>query len=124
MAEFNKSLLIKLPGEVHIYDSIDSIDINKDETDHILKELLQSRTLSGLPSSRLNLKVGAPIFFFRNLYPAAEKYNGTQMIITPLGQRCIKARILDAEFHSQLYLIPRIKLTITKSNMLYILSRR
>lgn len=35
VAEFNKSLLTKLPGEVYTYDSVDSMDINKDETDHI-----------------------------------------------------------------------------------------
>lgn len=40
MAEFNKSLLIKLPGEVHIYNFIDSIHINKDRMDHILYEFL------------------------------------------------------------------------------------
>lgn len=35
VAEFNESLLLKLPGEVHTYDSMDSIDINEDKTDHL-----------------------------------------------------------------------------------------
>lgn len=42
MAEFNKSLLMKLPGELHTYDSIDNVDINEDETNHIFQEFLQS----------------------------------------------------------------------------------
>ena len=46
------------------------------------------------------------------------------MIITRLGRRCIEAHILGGEFHGQLYLIPRIKLTTTESNMLYILSQQ
>ena len=46
------------------------------------------------------------------------------MIITRLGRRCIEARILGGEFHGQLRLIPRIKLTTTESDMPYILSRR
>ena len=82
VAEFNESLLIKLPGEIHTYDSIDTVDINEDETDHIPQEFLQSLTPSGLPPSRLNLKFGAPIILLRNLYPASGEFNGTQMIIT------------------------------------------
>ena len=124
VAEFNESLLMKLPGEVHTYDSVDSVDINEDETDHIPQEFLRSQTPSGLPPSRLNLKVGAPIILFRNLYPASGECNGTRMIITRLGRRCIEARILGGEFHGQLRLIPRIKLTTTESDMPYILSRR
>ena len=77
MAEFNYSLLMKLPGEVHIYDSVDSVDINEDETDHIPQEFLQSQTPSGLPPSRLNLKVGASIILLRNLYSASGECNGT-----------------------------------------------
>ena len=64
MAEFNKSFLMKLPGEIHIYDSIHTVDINKDETDHIPQEFLQSQTPSGLAPSKLNLKVGALLSFF------------------------------------------------------------
>ena len=45
------------------------------------------------------------------------------MIITRLGRYCIEARILGGEFHGQLRLIPRIKLTTTESDMPYI-SRR
>ena len=118
------SLLIKLPGEVHTYDSVDSVNINQDETDHILQEFLRSQMPSVLPPSRLNLKVGAPIILLRNLYPALGECNRTRMIITRLGQRCIEARILGGEFHGQLRLISRIKLTTTESDMPYILSRQ
>ena len=124
VAEFNESLLMKLPGDVHTYDSVDSVDINQDETDHIPQEFLRSQMPSGLPPSRLNLKVGAPIILLRNLYPASGECNGTRMIITRHGRRCIEAGILGGEFHSQLCLIPRIKLTTTESDMPYILSRR
>ena len=124
VAEFNESLLTKLPGDVHTYDSVDSVDINEDGTDHIPQEFLRSQTPSGLPPSRLNLKVGAPIILLRNLYPASGECNGTRMVITRLGRRCIEARILGGEFNGQLCLIPRIKLTTTKTNLPYILSRR
>lgn len=40
VAEFNKSLLIKLLKDVHTYNSINSVDINKDRIDHIPQEFL------------------------------------------------------------------------------------
>lgn len=63
--------------EIYTYDSIDSIDINEDETDHILQEFLQFLTLSGLSFSKLNLKVGALIILLCNLYPASKECNKT-----------------------------------------------
>lgn len=69
IAEFNESLLLKLCRDVHIYDSVNSVDINKYKTDHILQEFLQSSTPSGLPLSKLNLKVGAPIIFATYILP-------------------------------------------------------
>ena len=124
VSEFNESLLTKLPGDMHTYDSMDSVDSNEDGTDHIPQEFLRSQTPSGLPPSRLNLKIGAPIILLCSLYPASGECNGTRMVITRLGRRCIEARILGGEFHGQLRLIPRIKLTTTESDMPYILSRR
>lgn len=104
MAEFNEFLLMKLPGEVHTYDSVDSVDINKDKTDYIPQEILRSQTPFGLSPSKLNLKVKAPMILLRNLYPASGECNGTRMIITQLGWRCIEARILGEEFHGHLCL--------------------
>lgn len=46
------------------------------------------------------------------------------MVITRLRRRCIEECILDGEFNGQLCLIPRIKLTTTKSDLPYILSRQ
>lgn len=46
------------------------------------------------------------------------------MVITQLKRRCIEVRILRGEFNTQLRLIPKIKLTTIKSNLLYILSQQ
>ena len=64
MAKFNEFFLIKLPEKVHIYNSVESVDINKDRTDHIPQEFLQSKTSSGLSLFRLNLKEGPLLSFF------------------------------------------------------------
>lgn len=100
MVEFNKSFLTKLSGDIHIYDSINSIDINKDGTNHIPQEFLQSQIPSGLSLCRLNLKVRAPIILLRNLYLTSRECNGTRIVITQLEWHCIKACILGKEFNS------------------------
>ena len=120
--EFHKSFLTKLLEDIHTYNSFDNVDINKDGTDHISQEFLRSQIPFGLPPSRLNLKVGASIILLCNLYPASRQCNGTRMVITQLGRRCIEARILGGEFNGQLCLILRIKLTTTKTDLPYILS--
>lgn len=40
VAEFNESLLIKLAKEIHTYDSIDTVNINKNKYDYIPQEFL------------------------------------------------------------------------------------
>lgn len=40
VAEFNKSFLIKLPGEVYIHNYIGSINMNEDKIHHIPQALL------------------------------------------------------------------------------------
>lgn len=82
ISEFNESLLTTLPGEVHIYDSIDCVDMNDDGTDHILQKFLQSQTLSRLLLSRLNMKVRVPIILLCNLYPVLGEFNRTRIVIT------------------------------------------
>jgi len=46
------------------------------------------------------------------------------MVITRLGRRCIKARMLSGSFYGQLRLIPYIKLTSIEGELPYIISRR
>lgn len=87
-------------------------------------EFLCSLIPSDLPPSTLCLKIGAPVVLLRNLYPASGECNGTRLIITRLGRQCIEARMLGGEFNGQVCLIPRIKLTTTKNNIPYILTRQ
>lgn len=75
MAEFNESFLIKLLEEIHIYDPIDTIDINEDKINHMHYEFLHSQLTLELLSSRFNLKFKAYIIIFCNLYPALEESN-------------------------------------------------
>lgn len=69
MAKFDKFFFIKLPKKIHIYNSINSIDINRYKTDHIFQEVLQSQILFRLTFSKLNLKVEILIILLCNVYP-------------------------------------------------------
>lgn len=75
VAEFNKSVLIKLLGEIHIYNFFNNININENKIDYIPQEFLYFQTLFGLLLFKFNLKVGAPIILFCNLYFVLRKSN-------------------------------------------------
>jgi len=126
VAKINEAILARLYGSLSMFYSIDSIEQNREE-DYIKlppAELLQTFNPTSLPPLKLSLKVGAPVILLRNLYPKEGLYNGTRIVITRLGRRCIETRILSGSFHGQLRLIPRIKLTSTDGELPFIISRR
>ena len=53
-------------------------------------ELLQSFNPPSLPPLKLSLKVGALVILLRNLYPKHGLCNGTRMVVTHIGRRCIE----------------------------------
>jgi len=126
VAEINEAILTRLYGSLSTFYSTDSVEQNRKE-DYIElppAELLQIFNPSSLPPLKLSLKVGAPIILLRNLYPKEGLCNGTRIVITRLGRRCIKTRILSGSFYGQLRLIPYIKLTSTDRELPFIISRR
>jgi hypothetical protein len=127
VAEINDAILIRLHGSPSTFYSIDSVEQNAEEDNHMElppAELLQTFNPSSLPPSKLSLKVGAPVILLWNLYPNEGLCNGTRMVITRVGRRCIETRILGGTFHNQLRLIPRIKLTSKEGELPFIVSRR
>jgi len=60
----------------------------------------------------------------QNLYSAEGLCNGTQMIVTRLGFRCIEVQFLVADFHGTKKLIPRILLATTEGELPFILRRK
>lgn len=127
VAEINEAILTRLHGSATTFHSTDAVERSGGEDDSIEPpppELLQTFNPSSLPPSKLSLKVGAPVILLRNLYPSEGLCNGTRMVVTHIGRRCIETRILGGSFHNQLRLIPRIKLTSTEGELPYIVSRR
>ena len=87
-------------GELYSFHSEDTVDINDIEggIDHLPVEYLHSLNPASLPLSHLQLRVGAPVILLRNLHPKQGLYNGTRMVITQLGRRCIEAMILIGQY--------------------------
>lgn len=79
----NEYMSAMLPGEERTYISIDSpySDVmHSDRIDNVHSvEFLNTISSPGLPSHKLNLKVGVPIMLLRNVDQVAGLCNGTRL---------------------------------------------
>ncbi len=78
--DINKTILEKMPGREKVLQSADSVDVanrNQDGYQSYATEYLNSLTASGLPLSKLSLKIGCPVMLLRNLDPSRGLCNGT-----------------------------------------------
>ena len=69
-----------------VYQSADSAIIREQESDEIPVEFLNAINVSGLPVSKLTLKVGCPVMLLRNLSTKGGLCNGTQAIVAFLRE--------------------------------------
>lgn len=106
VGQINKKILEQIPGEAVTYTSIDTL-IDSDDSTSYPVEFLNSLELSGVPSHKLQLKVGVPVLLMRNL-DAPKLCNGTRLYITTLGKNVIGASILTVAAKGENVLIPRI----------------
>jgi PIF1-like helicase len=67
----------------------------------IFIEFLRAQNPSGLPPTRLELKIGTPVICLRNLFPRERLYNKTRIIITKLREYSIKVKIIGGQFHGK-----------------------
>ena len=143
VGEFNLHLLQMIQGQLHSFYAEDTVDVNNAEAgiDHLPVEYLQSLNPASLPPSHLQLRVGAPIILLRNLDPKQGLCNGTRMVVTRLGQRCIEVVSLTGQY-TGIYtiltiiciltinntgvpkLLPRIPLSTTEGELPFILTRK
>ncbi|CAN6867765.1 unnamed protein product [Brassica oleracea var. botrytis] len=126
--EVNAYLLSKIPSQAREYLSSDSVELeatpDDDWTTHYPPEYLNSLEFSGLPNHRLCLKVGAPMMMLRNLNQDQGLCNGTRMVVTRLGNRVVKARIMTGTDVGEEVLIPRIQLSPTDTMHPFTFNRR
>ena len=109
----NNEVLHRLPGELKIYRSYDSIcKAASTPVDEVLypPEYLNSLKFSGLPNHELQVKVGSPIMLLRNLNPKKGLCNGTRLIVTRCYNFLLEARIMTGNRIDDITYIPRINM--------------
>jgi ATP-dependent DNA helicase PIF1 len=98
IADVNVRILTRLAGETRVYDIINFISFNIMEEGNrpdISIEFLRAQNPSGLPPTRLKLKIRASVICFRNLFFRKRLCNGTRMIISKLREYSIKVKIIS-----------------------------
>ncbi|WOH09902.1 hypothetical protein DCAR_0729362 [Daucus carota subsp. sativus] len=110
----NNEVLHRLPGELKIYRSYDSVCKSASTAvDEVLypPEYLNSLKFSGLPNHELQVKVGSPIMLLRNLNPKKSLCNGTRLIVTRCYPFLVETRILTGTWIGDITFIPRINMS-------------
>jgi len=124
--ELNKMLLHKFQGEESVFNSADSV-IREEGVDSEFEypvEYLNSIRASGLPLSKLALKVGCPIMVLRNLDPANGLCNGSRGILTRMSSHVLEIRLLGGEHKGKKAFIPRITITPSLEQVAIAMKRR
>jgi ATP-dependent DNA helicase PIF1 len=125
VTDINNDVMALLPGEEHVYRSIDSVEEEEglDETLY-QQELLNGMNPPGMPAHVLRLRVGAPIMLIRNINGEQGLCNGTRLQIRRLSHNCIDAQILTGARNGERVFIPRITLISEDERMPFKLRRR
>src|SRR5580658_1394804 len=107
----NQMVLDKFPGQERVYHSADSANTRGDEEMMYPPEQLNMINLSGLPLSKLTLKVGCPVMVLCNLNPQEGVCNGSRGIVTRMANRVIEICLLTGDNAGNNVFIPRVKIT-------------
>jgi len=112
--ELNDMILQTFHGQERIYQSADTV-ITEDGADAPHQqpypaEFLQSLKASGLPLSKLTLKIGCPLMLLRNLNFKEGLCNGTRLRLLEMTHRLLRCEVLGGTYAGKQVLIPRITL--------------
>ncbi|CEP13636.1 hypothetical protein [Parasitella parasitica] len=123
--ETNAKVLRNVAGDIVTLFSTDTVqsDITGSSMGDVPEEYLHSLTPSGLPPSKLELKVGLPIMLLRNLNPERGLCNGTRCIIHQIGQYVLKVKVLGSE-SNEMELIPRFTLSTLPDQLPFVLTKK
>ncbi|XP_052172243.1 uncharacterized protein LOC127788170 [Diospyros lotus] len=128
VSDINTTALNIFPGRLHTYLAEDKMSEDNEVyptiTNRYPNEYLNSLDPPGLPTFKLELKVGCPIILLRNIAPKDRLCNGTRLMVTRCNTRIIEAQILTGEKFGNLAFIPRISLAPSSSEMPFQMTRR
>ncbi|CAN1162453.1 hypothetical protein LINPERHAP2_LOCUS24514 [Linum perenne] len=111
VSEINDFMLNQIPGELQTYFSADSLTTtgsNKEALEmeyHI--EFLNSLSFNGIPEHDLKLKPFSTVMLLRNLNPLVGLCNGTQILLTNLGNHLLQGLIVGGTMKDSVVAIPR-----------------
>jgi hypothetical protein len=120
---FYSANLDRLPKDKMEYLSADQAD-DVEATQTIPMEFLHSIEVSGFPSHKLCLKVGAPIMLLRNLNPSKGLCNGMRLIVKRLFVRVIEVEILTGRVAGNIEFLLRITFIFDKNGLPFPLHKR
>jgi hypothetical protein len=115
--EINNAILESLSEESHTYLNANSLTPTEEGASVVAGvsmdslypvEFLNTLQFSGIANHELELKVGVPILWLRNLNQSIGLCNGTRLIVKRLGQRVIEAEIIIGNNVGKRVFIPRI----------------
>lgn len=113
--ELNAYMLSQVLSQAKEYLSSDSVELEStpedDWSNHYTQDYLNSLEFSGLLNHILCLKVGSPVMLLRNLNQAYGLCNGTQMIVSRVGDRIVEVEIMIGTKVGETVLIPWIQLS-------------
>jgi hypothetical protein len=121
---FNIQIVEAVPGQEHIFLSVDLVETGDDQAMAIGTKFLNTIILVGMPSHRLAFKVSVPIILLRNLDATLRLYNGTCLINWCLARRLIVAQIIGDAHARNIVNIPHITTTTNRSKWPFTLQRR
>jgi ATP-dependent DNA helicase PIF1 len=116
-------VLSYLPSAQVDFLSADSAE-DKEVANTYPSEFLNTLEVSGMPSHKLPLKIGAPVMLLRNLDPSAGLCNGTRLIVRRFTMRVIEAQIIIGKGAGNVAFIPRIKFIFDNSGLPFTFARK
>ncbi len=119
----NAMVLSYLPGAQVNFLSVNSTE-DTEVANTYPSEFLNTLEVSGMPSHKLLLKIGAPVILLRNLDPLAGLCNGTHLIVRRFTMQVIEIEIMTGKGAGNVAFIPRIKFISDNSGLPFIFARK
>ena len=107
--EVNNEMVDRMPGDLHCFTSVDTVD-DLDDATMFPTEYLNTLSLSGLPEHELNLKVDTVVILLRNMDIKGGHCNGTRYLVKHIGQFRLVLHKLKAQDDdkNKVLILPRI----------------
>ena len=98
--EVNNEMVDRIPGDLHTFYSIDTVE-DIDDSTMFPTEFLDKLSLSGLPEHELHLKINTVVILLRNMDIKTGYCNGSQYLVKHIGQFRLLIHELNAKLNDQ-----------------------